>query len=146
MWRTQAERRRACLCGAELEEECLFKLLAAGFDADNATAHIEAQRREAGERTARVAALPGLPAETKSRLIRDSVLSVLLYAPLAYPVCGALGAIDRLQSAVDSAVRGAAHGRCMATELLRLPAASGGLGVPDLREELAAARVATGTR
>jgi hypothetical protein len=43
---------------------------------------------------------------------------------------------------VDGAVRWAARAPCLATDVLRLPPAQGGYGVPDIAEEVAAAQVA----
>ena len=100
---------------------------------------------EAHRRVARLARFKGLPPETVSRILNIGILPVLFQSAIAFTTATATGEIETLQVAIDAAVRAASHVPAMSERML-LPINQGGLGVLDIRQEIAISRVATWLR
>ena len=100
--------RKLRLCGSTLEEVHAFKLLGARFDETNSTAHLTERVAKAHERVARIDAFKGMTGETKARLMRECVITMVTYAPLAFTATEAMTKLNELQVSMDTAVRTAA--------------------------------------
>ena len=86
------------------------------------------------------------PPETVSRLLCVGILPVLLQSAIVLTTAKATGEIETLQIAIDAAVLAASQVPAMSERMLRLPLTQGGLGVPDVRQEVATSRVASWLR
>ena len=134
------------LAGRHLRPVRSAKLLGVRWSTIDQKLQVATVLHEAHRRVARLTRFKGLPPETVSRILNVGILPVLLQSAIAFTTATATGEIETLQVAIDAAVRAASQVPAMSEHMLRLPINQGGLGVPDVRQEIAISRVATWLR